>query len=643
MDDSQLQATGTDDILIVDDDLSSLELLSELLGREGYRVRPVNSPLMAIDSALAQPPSLVLLDIQMPGMDGFEVCARLKEDERTRGVPVIFLSAMNSTQDKARAFQTGGLDYIPKPYDEAEVLARVRTHINLRSMQLTMEQQVRERTARIIESEERFRGTFEQAAVGIAHVSMGGRFLRINRKFCDIVGYTQDDMRDLTFHDITHPDDLEADLEQAQKLISGAIPSYSMDKRYVRGDGTTVWVNLTVSLVFNRLGEARYFVSVVKDITDRKQAEKDLLKSERNLLDAQSIARTGSWEWDARGNKTTLSEELYRIFGIEIGAPFTYEGLIQSIHPEDRQHYDKDSHTWQTTREIDYNEYRIVRPDGSIRHVVAFERFDYDEVGKVIRRYGTVQDVTERKNSEREVSNLRDELFLATRRMAMGELTTAIAHELNQPLAAILTNAYAAKRFMKRDTPLLEEVEEILDDIISDGRRAADIINKLRGMLKKERHDYEDISLNEVIREVLSLTRNHMLITTIELETDFAEDLPTVYGDRIQLQQVFLNIVLNAAEALRDADSIEKKISIETVGLGDGKARISISDTGPGLGETERDILFNPLFTTKKEGMGVGLAISKTIVELHGGRIEVEDRPEGGAAFYVDLPCAGEG
>ena len=244
-----------DDILIVDDESANLQLLSELLGGESYLVRPADSPQLAIDTALAKPPALILLDVRMPEMDGFEVCRHLKQHERTRDIPIIFISALRDVQDKVRGFKVGGVDFISKPFQEEEVLARVRTHLELRNMQLNLEGVVTNRTAELIESEQRFRATFEQAAVGIAHVSPEGRFLRINERFCDIVGYSKDEMLALTFQDITHPDDLDADLEYVRQVLDREIETFSMDKRYYRKDGSIVWVTLTVSLVFDRGGQ----------------------------------------------------------------------------------------------------------------------------------------------------------------------------------------------------------------------------------------------------------------------------------------------------------------------------------------------------------------------------------------------------
>ena len=209
--------TPAADILVVDDTIASLRLLSDILTQAGYRVRPADRPRLALQSALAHPPSLILLDVRMPEMDGFELCRRLKQDERTAEIPVIFISALQDTEDKVRGFEVGGVDFVSKPFEEAEVLARVNTHLQLRNMQLHLEELVAERTAELTkanlelqQSEVRFRATFEQAAVGIAHVALDGSFLRLNQKFCDIVGYAHDEMLERTFQDITHPDDLTA-------------------------------------------------------------------------------------------------------------------------------------------------------------------------------------------------------------------------------------------------------------------------------------------------------------------------------------------------------------------------------------------------------------------------------------------------
>jgi PAS domain S-box-containing protein len=260
------------DILIVDDEIPNLKLLAEYLGQAGYRVRSTEKPQQAIDSALAKPPALILLDVRMPEMDGFEVCRHLKQHERTLDIPIIFVSALQDVLDKVRGFEAGGVDFITKPFQEAEVLARVRTHMELRNIQLKLESMIAKRTAEVIEREQRFRATFEQAAVGIAHVSPEGRFLRINKKFCDIVGYSEDEMLALTFQDITHPEDLDDDLDYIRQVLDKEIEAYSMDKRYYRKDGSTVWVNLTVSLLFDKESNPKYFVSVIKDISDRKQA-----------------------------------------------------------------------------------------------------------------------------------------------------------------------------------------------------------------------------------------------------------------------------------------------------------------------------------------------------------------------------------
>jgi two-component system sensor histidine kinase UhpB len=294
------------DILIVDDEVPNLKLLTQLLAPEGYRVRPTKRPQLAIDSALAKPPALILLDVKMPEMDGFEVCRRLKQDERTRDIPIIFVSALRDVQDKVRGFEAGGVDFISKPYQEREVLARVRTHLELRSMQLNLEEMVARRTAQVNEQQERFRATFEQAAIGIAHVSPEGKFLRINQKFCDIVGYSCEEMLKLSFQEITHADDLESDFKYVQQVLSREIENYSLEKRYYRKDGSIVWITLTVSLLLDDKGAPAYFIAAVQDISERKQAEEQL-HTYKERLRALALELTLTEEQERR----QISEELH--------------------------------------------------------------------------------------------------------------------------------------------------------------------------------------------------------------------------------------------------------------------------------------------------------------------------------------------
>ena len=246
-------------------------------------------------------------------MNGFEVCRRLKQDERTRDVPIIFVSALQDVDDRVQGFEVGGVDFVSKPFEESEVLARVKTHVQLRAMQLHLEELVAERTAELTqantalkaeiaerkraenelrESEERFRATFEQAAVGIAHVAPDGRFLRINQRFCDIAGYSRDEMLARPFQDITHPDDLDAHLEPMHRLLDGEADSYSVEKRYLRRSREIVWVNLTVSLLWEGVGEPSYFISVVEDITERKQVESQREAALEALHESEERYRT---------------------------------------------------------------------------------------------------------------------------------------------------------------------------------------------------------------------------------------------------------------------------------------------------------------------------------------------------------------
>ena len=399
-----------DEILIVVDEVPNLKLLTQILSQQGYNVRPSERPQLAIDSALAQPPALILLDVKMPDMDGFEVCKRLKQDEHTRNVPIIFITALEGMQDKVRGFAAGCADFITKPFQEEEVLARVQTHIELRNLQLNLEEIISDRTNKLMESESRFRATFEQAAVGVAHVSLEGNFLRVNTKFCEIVGYSEDEIHALTFQEITHPDDLETDLDYVRQVLEGARESYSMDKRYYQKNGSIIWINLTVSLVFDKEGHQKYFVAVIKDISERKQAEYDLQESHGFLKHLTSAVPDAIYSIKLPERTIKWANDSFNVMGYEddeyIGQPvekyYASPEEYSRVGALQREAISKGEKMIRT-------EAMVRRKDGMIIPMELTATFFMEE-GKLSLITAMVRDISERKLAEKKLKKSFQEI-----------------------------------------------------------------------------------------------------------------------------------------------------------------------------------------------------------------------------------------
>ncbi|MBI1847428.1 MAG: GAF domain-containing protein, partial [Candidatus Rokubacteria bacterium] len=238
-----------------------------------------------------------------------------------------------------------------------------------------------------------------------------------------------------------------------------------------------------------------------------------------------------------------------------------------------------------------------------------------------------------RRQVDTEAQRLRQELTHIGRVSAMGELTASLAHELNQPLTAILNNAQVAQRFLASEAVNLEEVREILADIVADDKRAAEVIRRLRQLLRKGDLEYVPLDLNELVAEVAQLVRNDAIIRNVSMSLELAAGLPRVLGDRVQLQQVVLNLVLNGLEAMRESPARDRRLVIRTLGDGAAVAAVAVQDSGPGISEKDADRIFEPLYTTKAAGIGMGLAIARTIVDAHGGRLEAANNADGGATF----------
>ena len=271
MPESREPNTSSNDVLIVDDEIPNLQLLSELLGREGYQVRPANNPQLAIDSALAQPPTLILLDVRMAAMDGFEVCRRLKQDERTRDIPIIFVSALKDVHEKVRGFEAGGVDFISKPFQEAEVLARVQTHMDLRNMQLNMEEMVAKRTADLAKSEAKYRGLVDNSMVGVFHSTLDGRFIFLNDAMVRMFDFESPEhmMAQGSIDRWRYPEDrnrMLAELRRHGRVVNFEAETVSHSDRHIQ-------------ILFSAKQVGNNIVGMAMDITRRKQVEKELQKS----------------------------------------------------------------------------------------------------------------------------------------------------------------------------------------------------------------------------------------------------------------------------------------------------------------------------------------------------------------------------
>ena len=287
-------------VLIVDDNRANLKLLRSLLREHGFTVRVATNGGMALDSVRAEIPSLILLDVQMPHLSGYDVCASLKADEITSRIPVIFISAATELFDKVKAFEVGGVDYITKPFEPNEVLARVNSHMRLSRLQRELqdaneklEQRVEERTARLRKSEERYRATFEQAPVGVAHLSLDREFLTVNPRLCTMLGYTREELLLKRPSDITHMDDRAATQDVIEQVLGG-VDGLVLVQRYLRKDEGVVWSDTTVSVILDAGGEPEALVMIIRDITESRKAEEERGNLEAQLRHKQKMETIGT-------------------------------------------------------------------------------------------------------------------------------------------------------------------------------------------------------------------------------------------------------------------------------------------------------------------------------------------------------------
>ncbi len=375
---------------------------------------------------------------------------------------------------------------------------------------------------------------------------------------------------------------------------------------------------------------------------ERKHAEDKLRRSETYLAEGQRLSHTGSWAWNiATRELVHWSREHYRLFGFdsEDGAQ-SLETIRRRIHPDDR---DRVVEVWDRAirNGSDYKlDFRVVLPDGGVKYIQAVGHPVFKASGDLVEFLGTSMDVTERKQAEEEREKLRQaqaDLARVSRVTTMGELTASLAHEVNQPIAAAVTDAKTCLRWLAGDNPNLEEARETAARMVKDATRAAEIVSRIRLLFKKGTAERELIDINEVVREMIVLLRNEAMRYSVSVRTELAAELPQVMADRVQLQQVVMNLIINSLEAMKDENGT-RELAITSQSLENEHIIISVRDTGVGLPQHHADQIFDAFFTTKLQGTGMGLSISRSIVESHGGRLWAAANSGPGATFHLTLP-----
>lgn len=383
------------------------------------------------------------------------------------------------------------------------------------------------------------------------------------------------------------------------------------------------------------------FAHLANIAIERAHSEAALKQSEAFVAKAQRLSQTGTFSWRVGNDEIVWSEEIYRILELDPAVAPNFELIYTRIHPEDAPAHQEMMRRQRDAASDFEDEHRLLMPDGRVKwvHLVAHATRDKDGGLEYI---AALQDVTQRRFSEEALGKVRSELAHVARVASLGTLTASIAHEVNQPLAGIITNASTCLRMLAATPPNVEGARETARRTIRDGNRASDVIKRLRSLFAKKKAATETLDLNEAAREVIAMLLGELQRSGVTLHPEFADDLPPVVGDRVQLQQVILNLVLNAADAMGGIVDRPRRMVIRTARDENGHVRLDVRDTGAGFDPQDADALFNAFYTTKSDGMGIGLSVSRSIIEGHDGRLWAAANDGHGATFSFSIPCQPE-
>jgi len=460
-----------------------------------------------------------------------------------------------------------------------------------------------------------------------------------NKRWLDYTGLSQEQALGWDWETAIHPADRPALHGAWLKMLATETPS-EVEARIRRFDGTYRWFLFRTEALRDERGAIAAWYGTNTDIEARKQIESALQRSSAYLAETQKLSLTGTFAWDVVTNRRFWSDETYKIMGFDRQAKPSLEELINRVHPDDRAlaRHQIDSAA-QDANNLEY-ELRLLMPDGKIKYLQVIAHRVILETGNV-EMVGALIDKTEIRKSQEALDAAQAALAHASRVAILGVIGATIAHEVKQPLAAIVTNGEAGLRWLGRPEPPDEKVKEITKQMIADARRAVEIIDGIRAMGARQAPRQILLTLDDIVRESIVFLRHEFQAKSTSVSLDLAPALPPVLGDRTQLQQVVVNLAINAVQAMAQSTAARRSILVRTMQPDAEMVCCVVEDSGPGIEATRIPRLFDTFFTTKETGMGMGLSISRSIIETHGGRIRVDNGSVlGGARFSFDLPIA---
>ncbi|MEA2659854.1 MAG: hypothetical protein QOF64_2453, partial [Candidatus Binatota bacterium] len=632
-------------VLIVDDEPHNRKLLEIILTQEGYHLLTAASGEEALAMVTQQPPDLILLDIMMPGMDGYQVTAKIKANPATKNIPVILITALDHRNARMLGLRAGAEDFLTKPVDRAELCVRVRNLLRLKAYgdyydrySQMLEAEVGSRTADLVESLSLYQSTFDAAPVGIVHVGLDGQWLRVNQRLCELLGYQREELLSTGIRELMQSDEAGGEAESRRQMAAGTLDRHVVDeKQYRRRDGSFLWARVNTSIHRDAEGRSQYFISVIEDITERRTLEVQRADAERRTNLALDAGQMGTWELDLATRTSVRSLKHDQIFGYTtLQNEWGLKNLFACVVPEDlgAAHFAIED---ALRTGVFRMECWIRWPDTSLHWISAEGRVDRDAHGEPVRILGIVKDSTKRKRAEAELQTAKDAAEAANQ--AKSDFLTNMNHEFRTPLNGVIGMTH-----LVLDTDLTSEQRENLLIAKSSADALLTLINQVLNFSRIDSGKFEldpiEFNFRDVIRGTVNMVAVEAHQKSLALIVDVGADIPdTLAGDPGCLRQILVSLLWNAIK-FTPAGEVVLRVTLEAAPAQDVVLHFSIRDTGVGIPLDHQKSIIEAFtqadnsMTRRYGGIGLGLTTAAQLVQVMGGRLWLESEVGRGSTFH---------